>query len=385
MPGWTRKMLRPAARRLVRRLWLLGAIGLLTACVPSEPVRIGFVGGLSGRVADLGSEGKDGALLAVEQANAAGGLFGRRIVLMVRDDAQDPDKARQAVRELIAAGVQVIVGPMTSAMAEAVIPLADEAGVTLISPTVTGSHFSGRDDHFFRVVSSSAEYARTAANFLADARGARRAALIIDLSNAAYTVDWAEHFGATFAEHGGTVLRVERFSSAEQASLLPQVERMLHDRPDAVVAVAGAVDAARIVQAVRQRAGQIDLLIADWAASERFVELGGAAAEGVWAPQYFDREDRSPRYRAFHTAYVERFDTEPGAASVAGFDAANVALAALSAKTGASVKAQLLAQTRFAGVQRPIVFDRYGDAARPIHMAVVRDGRFMLVSDGERQ
>lgn len=373
---------RRAAERFSLALLPLLAAWALLACVPPEPVRIGFVGGLSGRVADLGSEGKDGAQLAVEQANAADGLAGRRIELLVRDDAQDAETARRAMRELIDAGVEVIVGPMTSAMAEVVIPLADEAGVTLISPTVTSSRFSGRDDHFFRVISATTEYARAAAGFLAGERGARRAALIIDQGNLAYTADWAEQFGTAFAEGGGAVLRVERFSSGEEASLLPQVARMLEARPDALVVVAGAVDAARIVQLLRQRAAQLDLLIADWAATERFVELGGAAAEGVFAPQYFDREDQAERFRAFRAAYEERFGASPGFASVAGYDAANVALAAVAGRSGASVKARLLAQGRFEGVQRPIVFDRYGDSSRPIHLTVVREGRFMPASGG---
>ncbi|MBC9073610.1 ABC transporter substrate-binding protein [Thauera sp. CAU 1555] len=373
---------RRAAERFSLALLPLLAAWALLACAPPEPVRIGFVGGLSGRVADLGSEGKDGAQLAIEQANAADGLAGRRIELLVRDDAQDAETARRAMRELIDAGVEVIVGPMTSAMAEVVIPLADEAGVTLISPTVTSSRFSGRDDHFFRVISATTEYARAAAGFLAGERGARRAALIIDQGNLAYTADWAEQFGAAFAEGGGAVLRVERFSSGEEASLLPQVARMLEARPDALVVVAGAVDAARIVQLLRQRAAQLDLLIADWAATERFVELGGAAAEGVFAPQYFDREDQAERFRAFRAAYEERFGASPGFASVAGYDAANVALAAVAGRSGASVKARLLAQGRFEGVQRSIVFDRYGDSSRPIHLTVVREGRFMPASGG---
>ena len=73
-------------------LWRFGALiavvagVLLVACWSSEPLRIGFVGGLSGPVADLGEAGRDGALLAVEEANAAGGVGGRSIELRMHDD-----------------------------------------------------------------------------------------------------------------------------------------------------------------------------------------------------------------------------------------------------------------------------------------------------------
>ena len=87
---------------------------LLAACSPPEPVRLGFIGGLSGRVADLGESARNGFHLAVEQANAAGGINGRQIEMLVKDDGQDPAKARQAAEALVAAGVVAIIGPGTT-------------------------------------------------------------------------------------------------------------------------------------------------------------------------------------------------------------------------------------------------------------------------------
>jgi branched-chain amino acid transport system substrate-binding protein len=52
---------------------LCGCFTLLGGCGPTEPIRLGFLGGLSGRVADLGGAGRDGVQLAIEQANAGGG------------------------------------------------------------------------------------------------------------------------------------------------------------------------------------------------------------------------------------------------------------------------------------------------------------------------
>jgi branched-chain amino acid transport system substrate-binding protein len=83
--------------------WLLMVIILITlgsgmiACTPPEPVRIGFLGGLSGRVADLGIGGRNGAILAVEMRNQHGGIKGRPIELIAEDDQQDAEIARQAI------------------------------------------------------------------------------------------------------------------------------------------------------------------------------------------------------------------------------------------------------------------------------------------------
>jgi branched-chain amino acid transport system substrate-binding protein len=61
-------------------------------CGPSEPIRIGFVGGMSGRIADLGIAGRDAAQLAVEWRNEDGGIHGRRVQVIIKDDEQKPEK-----------------------------------------------------------------------------------------------------------------------------------------------------------------------------------------------------------------------------------------------------------------------------------------------------
>jgi len=78
---------------VLRTAALLLVLGLVNGCGPREPVRVGFLGGLSGRVADLGEAGRNGAQIAVEEVNRAGGIDGRRVELIVRDDAQNPEKA----------------------------------------------------------------------------------------------------------------------------------------------------------------------------------------------------------------------------------------------------------------------------------------------------
>ena len=89
---------------------------LLTGCGEKEPIRLGFIAGTSGRVADLGISGKNGTQLAVDLANQKGGIDGRKIELLARDDEQNADVARQRYQELIDAKVRAVIGPMTSAM-----------------------------------------------------------------------------------------------------------------------------------------------------------------------------------------------------------------------------------------------------------------------------
>lgn len=188
------------------RTWAVAALGIavLLGCgSPPEPILIGFVGGTSGRVADLGIAGRDAVLLAVELRNQAGGVAGRKVKLLIKDDEQQPEVAERAVRELIDRGVVAIVGPMTSAMAIAVVPIADEAKVLLMSPTASTDALAGLDDYFFRVNASTLDNASRIARYHLDQHATRRLAVAYDLRNQSYTESWLEGFRATYVQGGG--------------------------------------------------------------------------------------------------------------------------------------------------------------------------------------
>lgn len=372
-------MKRPARRILVALLLaaLLGPL-LLSACEPEPPLPVGFIGGLTGRVADLGVAGRDGALLALEQRNAAGGIRGRQLTLRARDDRQDPAVAVTAVETLAAEGVELLVGPMTSAMALAVLPAAERHGLLVLSPTVTTDQLSGRDDGFFRVISPASEYATASARYHA-AGGLRRVSLIRDASNAAYVDSWAEAFAAELTRLGGTVAGDLRYDGQSRPDYPALAEQALAGDPQAVVIIAGAVDTAQLAQQLRKRPEQVQIVASEWAATERFVELGGRAVEGVYMAQFLDRNGRQPGYLAFRQAFEERYGRTPGFAELAGYDAMNVALDALAARRGDEpLKQTLLRLRRFDGAQQTIVFDDFGDAHRRTYITVVDDGSFVV-------
>jgi len=80
-------------------LALLAALAMV-GCSPKTPLRVGFIGGLSDRGSDVGEGGRNGLMLAIEQRNAAGGIHGRPIELLVHDDGQNPIQAMEAARWL---------------------------------------------------------------------------------------------------------------------------------------------------------------------------------------------------------------------------------------------------------------------------------------------
>ena len=364
----------------VGRALSLGFALLLGGCGEKPPVLIGYLGGVSGRVADLGIAGRNGAQLAVEAVNAQGGIDGRKVELLIRDDEQNADLARRRFVELADAKVAAVVGPMTSSMCAAVLPLADERKVLLMSPTCTANELGGKEDQFMRVISPTRVYATKSAHHQFDVQGLRKAGLIYDLRNKAYTESWTADFADAFSGKGGRVLARKGFESGDDAGLAALVESVLQARPDLVVIAANSVDAALLTQLVRRRAPTVGIVAAEWASTERYIELAGKAADGVFMAQFYDRFSGAPGFQSFRTRYRDRFGEEPGFGGVAAYDAATVVFHAIRQQGGKSLREAVLSIRRFDGVQGRIEFDANGNADREVFLTRVQDGRFVLVS-----
>lgn len=360
------------------RLVALVISALLVACTPREPIRLGFLGGLSGRVADLGIGGRDGALLAIEFRNASGGVGGRPLELLAEDDQQDAEVAKQAVARLLDNKVAAIIGPMTSAMAVATVPLADQARVVMVSPTVTTTELAGLDDHFLRVIDSTTAYASRSAGYHFSVQGSRRITAAFDLNNKAYTENWLQDYRKVFEAAGGTIVEAVPFSSSDDAHFSALARRLLEPRPDGVLILANSVDTALLAQQLRKRDAAVHINACEWSATERLIELGGKAVEGVVFAQFIDRNSQRASYVAFRAAYLTRFKREPGYAGLTAFDATNVVLDGLAAQTpGQTLRNAILARREFAGAQSLIRFDANGDASRDTYLTTVRKGAFV--------
>ena len=185
------------------RIALIALTLLSGACSDPEPIRLGFIGGLSGANADLGLAARNGAQLAVEQHNAAAINYGRSVQLIIRDDELNPEQGKKALAELLEQRVDAVIGPMTSTVAMALAPMATEAGVLLMGGPVSTDLLNGRDDQFFRTIGSNDEHARVMATFLNQRHDIKRVSLIVDHRNKAYTDTWAGHFSTRLNALGG--------------------------------------------------------------------------------------------------------------------------------------------------------------------------------------
>lgn len=353
---------------------------LSLGCGPEKPIKIGFVGGLTGRLSDLGAAGRDGVLLAVEDVNGAGGIGGRRVVLIAKDDRHDPDQARKVGCELMDEGVGAIIGHMTSAMTMAVLPLVNERRMLLISPTVSSDELSGLDDHFLRVMAPSSQGAVHLARVAFGVKGARRVFVVFDKANRPYAFPFAEAFSREFETLGGAVVQSEAFHSGRDWQPGELARRLLHSEADGFLLVAGAGDAALLCQQYRKIGGRASVFSSGWAMTDEFLRAGGPAVEAAVFSHAFNQDSRTPEYLAFKRRFSQRFGREPDFAAVYAYEAAGILFESI-ASVGPSgpLKEAILKQGTFQGVQGVFSLDPFGDAVRDRFIVAVKEGRFVTL------
>lgn len=355
---------------------------LLSGCGEEKSVTLGFVGGLSGRVSDLGGPARNGMLLAVEQANENGGINGQPIKTIIRDDKQDVETAKKMVQELLDAKVDAIVGPVTSSMAVNVVPMADAANTLMMGVTVTTNDLSGKDDQFLRVLAATAIHAGEVAEFLFKERDIKRFSAIYDLKNKSYSYSWVSDFERRMKELGGESLNILEFTSGNQDELVPLADQLVEGEPDIVIFVTNAVDAALLAKLVRTVSPEVSIGTSEWAGTERLIELGGRFVEGAYVPQYLDRESKDPEYLKFRQAFLDRFNHEPGFPGLTAYNATNVIIDRLkNMTTTISLKDAILEKKEFKGIQGKVQFDQFGDAISKTYVTQVQGNQFIVQSN----
>jgi len=351
----------------------------IASCSDEPPLKIGFIGGLTGRVADLGVAGRDGVILAVEEKNQSGGIAGRKIELIVRDDQQEVESAKQAIRELISEEVLAIIGPMTSSVAVVIQPQINSSQTVTVSPTAKADQLSGQDDFFLRVTTPLSRNAEQIAVHAVKNLNLKKFAVIYDVSNRAFTETWFNHFKKVLLENGGHITAVAEFSSQPNVHFLPIAERVLATNPEGVLLLSNAIDTALLAQQIRKLGSDVSLFSSEWASTTDLLGFGGRAVDGMTSFHSFNANSQVPRYLSFKERFARRFGAAPSFATVLAYDAATFLLAGLEKNPYRNgLKETLLGLGLFPGLQSEITVDKYGDVERKLFLTVIENGQFTV-------
>lgn len=346
-------------------------------------VKIGVVAPLSGSLTALGVGIKNGADLAVRQANEKKKIEGWKIVLDAQDDTAVPDVGANAAAKLTDdPAVVAVIGTLNSSVAEKVAPILNDAKVVMVSPANTNPTLTqGNDpnnkqrpfDYYFRIATTDAIQGPFAADYAFDTLGAKNVVLIHDKK--VYGQGLALAFKGRLEEKGGKVATVETVGENDKdfSAVLSRVKRFNAN----LIYYGGEYPAASLLTSQADQQGiKTPLMGGDGIYSGTYIEVAKQAGEGDYATSVGAPTQELPTAKAFVDAYNAAGYADPFEAYGAyGFDAANVIIEALAKvlpgkdSIDESVREELreaVQSTSFDGVTGKVAFDEFGDTTTRI-------------------
>lgn len=352
---------------------------VLTSCTQQQPITIGFVASLTGSTSELGVNGRNGLMIAVEEINAAGGINGRSVEVVVKDDKNDPATGLAVDQELYEDGVSFVIGHMTSNMAAGSIPFVNSKDMLMINPTMSATTLFNQDDHLISVVSPNSDQAAVIKASMVKNGGGKKVAVIYEAQNLAYTGTVKECLVKEIEPLGGQIIYEEAFLSGASPNYLDISQRVLNTSPDSIVILASSFDAAMFCQQLYKQNNQIPVYLAAWSMNNDLLLQGGQSVEGINITSLIDSDSQLPSYTTFRQKFLTKYGAEPTFASVYAYEAAMVlsdAMAEANSDDPETIKKTIINKSIYQGLQSDIVIDQYGDAKRTIYEYVVKDGQF---------
>ncbi len=375
-----------------RTLMTLGLATLLLAAFACErrgdgtgtadsggPIKVGIYGDLSGQTSSFGQSTKNGALMAIDEINAAGGINGRKVEWVMEDDQGQPQQASTVVTKLINQDkVVAIIGEVASSNSLAAAPKAQEAKVPMISPSSTNPKVTQVGDYIFRVCFTDDFQGAVAAKFAANTLKAKTAAVLGDF-NSDYSKGMTQYFVQEFESSGGKIVVQQSYTQTD-ADFKGQLTNIRSANPD-VIFVPGYYGQVGVIAKQAKELGiKAPLLGGDGWDSPKLFELGGAALDGNYMVNHYSTDDPSPAVQKFVAAYKAKYSTVPDAIAALGYDAMNV-LADSIKRAGTTDSAKLrdaIAATKgFAGVTGSISLNASRDAVKPAVVFELKDKKLV--------
>ncbi len=344
-------------------LLILAAL-VLSACggaAGGGTIKVAILAPLSGPVPTFGVMTRDGALLAIEEWNAKGGVLGKKIVPVVEDSQCTPDPAVNAANKVIDQDkVHYIVGEVCSKASIPVSEIANSKKVIQISPTSTNPDVTvGKDgkvkDYIFRACFIDPFQGQVGAKFALGTLKAKTAFIMLDQSND-YVKGLAEFFEKSFTAGGGKIVGKESYT-AKDTDFSAILAKVAQAKPDVIY----LPDYYNIVNLATKQAKEKGITAPfmggdGWDSSD----LDKKAAAGGYFTNHYSPEDTRPEVQNFVKNFKAKYkDAVPDALAALAYDATNLLLQSIK-EAGADDTVKVkdsMAKISFNGVSGKITFD----------------------------
>ena len=361
-------------------------MSLLAGNAFADTIKVGISAPLTGFAAADGKSALTGAQLAIDEANAAGGVNGKQIELVVYDDQASPKEAVPIAQKLIEKdSVSIGISGSYSGATRAAAGIYQESGVPFISAYAVHPDITRAGDFVFRTSFVGEVQGRAGAKLIGESLGKKKVS-IITLKN-----DFGKSLAAGFKEAAGkfgiSVINEYEYSIKDR-QFGPIVSKVKSDNPEAIYASGYFFTAGPLVSQLRSAGVTVPIIGQEGYDSQKFIEIAGPASEGTIITTSLDRDSDAAETKNFIAAFEKKAGYKADMVAASGHTAALVAIAALKAAGSTDRKAlrKAIAGLTLDASTGKISFNALGEVKKDVQVQVVKGGnwhRHSVISDPE--
>jgi branched-chain amino acid transport system substrate-binding protein len=368
---------------------LLAAVAAAVLALPlackrggGDEILVGEYGSLTGTTATFGQSTHNAITMAMDEINAAGGILGKKVRVLVEDDQSRPEEAATAVTKLINQNrVVAMLGEVSSSRSLAAAPICQANKVPMISPSSTNPRVTQVGDYIFRVCFIDPFQAEVGARIAGEILKLKKVAVLSDVRND-YSVGLATFFRQHFKQLGGEIVAEQSYSEGD-SDFRAQLTQIKSATPEAIYVPGYYTEVGTIARQARELGITVPLIGGDGWDSPRLWEIGGEALNGCYFSNHYSVDDPAPAVQKFVADYRKRYNQVPDALAALGYDAARIladAMKRAGSASGEKVRDALSATRDFQGVTGTITINSERNAVKPAVVLKIENGKFVYVT-----
>lgn len=349
----------------------------------SGPIKIGMIVPTSGSSAPTGASMSNGAQMAVDEINAAGGILdGRMLELEIADGACDAQQAVASANKLVSSGVVISVGGYCSGATLPTLPIFDKAGIPMIIPAANSQDLVNEGLKSVFMINGTGLQQSTAALDFIKKQGYAKVALVDD--NTSYSVDITTETEKQIKADGSTEVVLNTSVNPGESDYSSVVRDINGSGADIIYWTGYYQEGGLIIDQLRKAGYTGDIMVADGSADPTLAEIAGDAAEGVYATMT-PTPNTIAGAESWIADYKAAFGDDPKPYSTQSYDAVRLAAAAFEAAGNTNtddVIAALEGIKDFDAFSGPLSFTKeHTLASGGFVILVMKDGDFQLFDD----
>lgn len=371
----------------------VAAFMALAGVAQAADIRLGVAEALSGGAAQYGQSIRNGFQLAADEINAAGGINGSKLVLVVEDEQGKKEEEINAFKKLIFQDrVLMLFGPTLSNSAQAADPIAQAAKTVVFGTSNTADGITAIGDHVFRNSVTEADVLPVTLSTAVKKLGIRKVAVLYG-NDDVFTKSGYDNFKKALEAQKIAVTTTETFAKGD-VDFKAQLTKIKASAPDALVLSALIAEGAPIMVQARQLGLNLPVIGGNGMNSVKVFDLAKGASDGLWIGSPWSIENQTKENGAFIVAYTKQHKAAPDQFAAQAYDAMYIAAQALKkvklsgdlAKDRAALRDALPA-VKWAGATGGFSFrralDRAGkpagyDAEQTAIVSVTKNGRYAI-------